>query len=101
VDSSHDGESWDFDASLNVRDMASVTEHCSNIRASDPGPYWVETANLVMEYFVLQAGPDYNETLRQGFVAWLKRSPGNRKQYREGSDMKRAALVDWFLRLVR
>jgi hypothetical protein len=69
------------------------------IRRSDA--YWVETGALVMEYFVLQAGAAYNDTLRQGFISWLQRSPGERRQYEEGDDMKRAAMVDWFLKVVR
>ena len=42
--------------------------------------YWVETGNLVREYLVLQAGAAYSETLRQGFVTWLRRSPGERRR---------------------
>ena len=56
--------------------------------------YWLETGSLVREYLVLQAGADYSDALRQGFVAWLKRLPGGREQYVEGDDMARATLVD-------
>jgi hypothetical protein len=63
--------------------------------------YWLETGSLVREYLVLQAGVDYSDMLRQGFIAWLKRSPGERRQYVDGDDMRRAALVDWFLKVVR
>ncbi len=63
--------------------------------------YWKVTGRLVMEYFELQAGVDDSGTLREGFIGWLKRSPGERRQYEEGDDMKRAALVDWFLTVVR
>ena len=63
--------------------------------------YWNETASLVMEYFELKAGASYNETLHEGFVTWLKGSPAHRRQYLEGDDMRRAALVDWYLKVVR
>jgi hypothetical protein len=63
--------------------------------------YWLETGNLVREYLMLQAGTAYNDTLRQRFIAWVRRSPDKRRQYEEGDDMARAALVDWFLRVVR
>ena len=49
---------------------------------------------FVREYLVLQAGAGYYVTLRQGFIAWLKRLPGGRRQYVDGDDMTRAALVD-------
>ena len=62
--------------------------------------YWEETARLVKDYFELLAGV-HSETLLEGFVAWLKRSPGECRQYKEGDDMSRAALVDWYLKLVR
>lgn len=69
-------------------------------RARDQA-YWDETGRLVMDYFELQAGALYSETLEGGFIAWLQRSPAEQRQYEEGDDMTRAALVDWFLRLVR
>jgi hypothetical protein len=63
--------------------------------------YWVQTGRLVKEYLQLQAGADYSETLRQGFVAWLKGSRAERQRYVSGDDMQRAALVDWYLKVVR
>ena len=63
--------------------------------------YWEETARLVMDYFELQAGPRNSETLLNGFLEWLKRSPAEGSRYMAGDDMVRAALVDWYLRLVR
>ena len=63
--------------------------------------YWLETGNLVREYLMLKAGAAYSETLCQGFIAWLKRSPSEGRQYEQGDDMRRAALVDWYLRVVR
>jgi hypothetical protein len=67
-----------------------------------PDPvYWMETGNLVREYLALQAGPDYSDTLRQGFVTWLKGSRAERQRYVDGDDMQRAALVDWYLKVVR
>jgi hypothetical protein len=69
-------------------------------RARDEA-YWDETASLVMDYFELQAGALYSETLHEGFVAWLERSPAEGRQFEEGDDMTRATLVDWYLKLVR
>jgi hypothetical protein len=63
--------------------------------------YWLETGTVVMDYFELQAGACYSETLRYRFIAWLERSPRERRQYEAGNDMTRAALVDWFLRVER
>ena len=63
--------------------------------------YWLETGNLVREYLMLRAGVAYSETLRQGCVTWLQASPERRQQYESGDDMQRAALVDWFMRVVR
>jgi hypothetical protein len=63
--------------------------------------YWLETGSLVRGYLVLQAGAGYNDTLRQGFVDWLKRLPGGRRRYMEGDDMARASLVDQYLKPVR
>jgi hypothetical protein len=62
--------------------------------------YWIETGTVVMDYFELQAGARYSQTLRYRFIAWLKRSPAERRQYEAGDDMSRAALVDWYLRVV-
>ena len=63
--------------------------------------YWNQTGRLVMEYFALQAGDSDSEILREGFIGWLKRSPAERRQYVNGDDMRRASVVDWYLRLVR
>ena len=63
--------------------------------------YWAETGRLVLDYFELQAGALYSATLAEGFIAWLERSPAEQRQYDDGDDMTRAALVDWFLRVVR
>jgi|SRR5579864_8148 len=63
--------------------------------------YWLETGSLVREYLMLQAGVAYDDALRQGFVRWLKHSPAERRRYIHGDDMQRAALVDWFLKVVR
>ena len=43
---------------------------------------------------MLQAGTDYSDALRGGFVTWLKRSPAERTRYVDGHDMQRAALVE-------
>jgi hypothetical protein len=59
--------------------------------------YWLETGSLVRDYLILQAGATYSETLREGFVVWLQRSPAERRRYVDGDDMVRAALVDWYL----
>jgi hypothetical protein len=85
---------------LKTRNVADVIKALLD-RPRLPRAYWVETGRLVREYLVLQAGAAYSDTLRQGFVAWLKRSPGERRQYEDGNDMTRAALVDWYLKLVR
>ena len=63
--------------------------------------YWIETGRLIREYLELQVGSGYNDTLRQGFIEWLQRSPEERRQYMDGDDMQRAALVDWFLKITR
>ena len=63
--------------------------------------YWDEAGDLLLDYFELQAGALDSETLVDGFVAWLKRSPAEFRQYIEGDDMTRATLVDWYLRVVR
>jgi hypothetical protein len=63
--------------------------------------YWIETGTLVREYMAVRAGEAYNETLRQGFILWLQRWPAERQQYLQGDDRQRAALVDWYLKVVR
>jgi hypothetical protein len=63
--------------------------------------YWNETARLVTEYFVLQAGAHYSDPLHEAFKAWLERTPAERSVYENGEDMARAAQVDWFLKVVR
>jgi hypothetical protein len=62
--------------------------------------YWDETADLLLDYFELLAGARYSEALEEGFIAWMKCSPGASKCYKEGDDMDRAGLVDWYLRVV-
>jgi hypothetical protein len=71
--------------------------------SSKPGSlaYWLETGSLVREYLMLQAGDAYDDALRQRFVRWLRGSPAERRRYIHGDDMQRAALVDWFLKVVR
>lgn len=112
----HDEElgTWDNHPSPNTRNVAGVTKSLLDrpvvplTKAFDrPRPrrrdeaYWNETARLLMDYFELQAGALYSETLHEGFVAWLARSPAEFRRYENGDDMTRAALVDWFLRVVR
>ena len=63
--------------------------------------YWDEAGDLLLDYFELQAGNLDSEALVDGFVAWLKRSPAEYRQYIDGDDMTRASLVDWYLRVVR
>jgi hypothetical protein len=63
--------------------------------------YWLETGARVREYLSVRAGKGCSESLRQGFVTWLRRSPAERQQYEMGDDRKRAALVDWYLKVVR
>jgi hypothetical protein len=55
----------------------------------------------VLEYFELKAGTLDSEPLVAGFIGWLRRSPVEHSCYRNGDDMARAALVDWYLRVVR
>jgi hypothetical protein len=62
--------------------------------------FWLETGNLVREYLILQAGAVYSDALEQGFVTWLQNLP-ERRQYVGGDDMRRAALVDWYLKVAR
>ena len=85
------------------RQTSGVSQHLVDLHRPRPrdNAYWTETADLLMEYFELQAGDDDSETLLGGFIDWTERSPGALKQYNEGDDMARAALVDWYLRLVR
>jgi hypothetical protein len=63
--------------------------------------YWNEAGDLLFEYFELQAGNRYSETLVDGFIGWLRCSPAKFTLYVEGDDMARAALVDSYLRVVR
>jgi hypothetical protein len=60
--------------------------------------YWDDTADLVLDYFELLAGPDCGP-LADGFVEWLKRSPDAHRRYVEGDDMDRASLVERYLKL--
>jgi hypothetical protein len=62
--------------------------------------YWSEAGDLLFEYFALRAGTRYSDALVDGFVGWLGRSPAEFKRYVEGDDMARAALVDWYLKVV-
>jgi hypothetical protein len=63
--------------------------------------YWLETGSRVRAYLTLQAGNDCGEAIREGFVTWLRRSPAERRLYELGDDRKRAALVAWYLKVVR
>lgn len=76
------------------------TEPASRSKVRDLA-YWTETGELVREYLALQAGNAYDETLQQGFIAWLQRSPIERTQFENGDDMTRASLVDWFVKAAR
>lgn len=60
--------------------------------------YWDETADLVLNYFELLAGPNC-AALVEGFIDWLKRSHDARNRYLRGDDMDRAALVERYLKL--
>jgi hypothetical protein len=105
----HDVElgTWDNHPSpnppANTRNVAGVSKAFDRPRHRRPRDeaYWNETARLLMDYFELQAGALYSETLYEGFVAWLERSPAEFRRYENGDDMTRAVLVDWFLRVVR
>jgi hypothetical protein len=109
------GMYWYNDPSPNKRNVAAVTKALRDRpvvpltgafdrprprRARDEA-YWAETGRLVLDYFELQAGALYSATLAEGFIAWLERSPAEHRLYDDGDDMTRAALVDWFLRVVR
>jgi hypothetical protein len=100
----HDAEvaAYQADPRPDVQNKALITALLAqpHLRHRD-NPYWDETANLVMEYFELQAGVRYSETLRERFIRWLKRSPAERRLYADGGDMQRAGLVDWFLKMAR
>jgi hypothetical protein len=63
--------------------------------------YWDETGRLLIEYFELKVGVYASEALFEAFLGWLERSPAELRRFERGDDMKRAALVDWFLRVVR
>lgn len=96
------GMYWYTNPLVNIRQTTAVQElpalHPPRCRDE---AYWTETADLMMEYFELQAGDDDSETLREGFIGWMERSPSALTHYENGDDMARAALVDWYLRLVR
>jgi hypothetical protein len=97
------GTYWYDEPPTNTHDVTSATKallNSSPARLFDEA-YWVETGSLVREYLMLQAGSAYSDPLRQGFVTWLKRSPAERRQYVDGDDMRRATLVDWYLKVVR
>ncbi len=90
------GMYWYHDRPLDTSHVPGLTK-----TSIDQVCYWLESGNLVREYFVLQAGANYSESLRQGFIRWLRRGPTERRLYVDGDDMRRAALVDWYLQLVR
>jgi hypothetical protein len=72
-----------------------------HLQAGQSAAQWVETGSLVREYLMKRAGHEYSELLREGFVRWLQRWPAERQQYLQGTDRQRAALVDWYLKVVR
>jgi hypothetical protein len=78
-----------------------VESTSANFRRRRDEAYWNEAGDLLFEYFELKAGALYSETLVDGFVGWLRRSPAEFRRYVSGDDMARAALVDWYLRVVR
>jgi hypothetical protein len=94
------GAYWynDSSRSTNATRATKAAIECSQLR---PRAYWVETGRLVREYLTLQADAAYSETLRQGFISWLQHSPAERRLYVNGDDMGRAALADWYLKIVR
>jgi hypothetical protein len=63
--------------------------------------YWLDTLTLVKGYLRLQAGSNYSDDLYLGFLMWVGRWPAERRAYINGDDMQRAALVDWYLKVVR
>ena len=99
----HQHDHDDDRGTLRPHDLAASTQELLERvrpRRTDAA-YWVETGTLVREYMMLQAGADYSDTLRQGFVSWLQRCPAERRVYEDGDDARRAALVDWYLKVVR
>jgi hypothetical protein len=72
----------------------------SRFRGRDDA-YWNETRSLVLDYLALQVNEEDFERYRFAFIAWLRASPDFLKAYRDGDDMARAALVDWFVKMVR
>ena len=86
-----------------ARDVIRLTEQLlrpANSRPRDQA-YWDETGRLVVEYMTLQLGTNAIEPYRLGFVWWLQASPWAIRRYRDGDDMQRAELVDWYLRVAR
>jgi hypothetical protein len=69
----------------------------SRFRGRDDG-YWKETRSLVLEYLALQVKEEDFELYRFAFIAWLRASPDFLQSYKDGDDMARAALVDWFVK---
>ncbi len=94
------GDSPPSPATNTPNDVPVDRPHARRRRVRDEA-YWNETASLVAEYFELRAGVYDSEMLLEGFIAWVQRSPGELRLYMEGDDMTRAALVDWYLKVVR
>jgi hypothetical protein len=58
---------------------------------------WRDTGRLVIESLRRNAGSDYSDSLRQGLIAWLQRSPEALDLYAEGADVPHAAIVERYM----
>jgi hypothetical protein len=73
---------------------------CPREPTSPEQAHWNEVGELVVDYFVLQAGVHDSWTLRQGFIAWLESSPDRLSVYMHGNVYSRLPLVDQYLEQV-
>ncbi|HEY7292451.1 MAG TPA: hypothetical protein VH583_21610 [Vicinamibacterales bacterium] len=68
----------------------------SRFRGRDDS-YWKETRTLVLGYLALKVRQEDFELYRFAFIAWLRASPNVLQVFKNGDDMARAGLVDWFV----
>jgi hypothetical protein len=59
--------------------------------------YWSEIGKRVFQYMAQKAGDQFTQRLKDGFVTWLGGSPDVLRQYEDGDDRRREAIVDQYL----
>jgi hypothetical protein len=62
--------------------------------------YWTEIGTRVLHYMAQKAGAQYTKELGVGLAPWLQSHPDVLRQYEDGDDMKREAIVDQYLEKV-